>query len=307
VQFHPTALDAGLDPMPLLTEALRGEGALLIDETGERFLVGQHPLAELAPRDVVARAIWRQQRAGHRVFLDARTAVGEQFPERFPTVFKFCARQGLDPRRDPIPVSPAAHYHMGGIAVDERGRSSIGGLWAAGECSATGVHGANRLASNSLLEALVFGARVAADLRTELPERLPSDSAPEPGADPVLAAVRAAPRPRVVAGDESLIAEVRKLMWNQVGLERTAAGLGGALHELEGFALQPQETGGEARNLLAIARLVTRAALARAESRGGHFRTDLPDTQERWQHRLFWLGFEPAPEVGRLAPVETGG
>ena len=133
VQFHPTALAAGLDPMPLLTEALRGEGAVIVDGRGRRFLADEHPLAELAPRDVVARAIWRRRAAGERVFLDARAAVGEAFPERFPTVFAACRRAGLDPRREPIPVSPAAHYHMGGIDVDLAGRSSLPGLWACGE------------------------------------------------------------------------------------------------------------------------------------------------------------------------------
>jgi L-aspartate oxidase len=312
VQFHPTALDAGRDPMPLLTEALRGEGATLIDESGERFLVGAHPLAELAPRDVVARAIWRRQAAGHRVFLDATKAVGEKFPERFPTVFKFCARQGLDPRHDPIPVSPAAHYHMGGIAVDEHGRSSLAGLWAAGECSATGVHGANRLASNSLLEALVFGARVAEDLRAALPLS-PLGPAVDEGAARVarerraLLAIAVPPRPRFVAGDEPMIAEVRDLMWREVGLERSATGLARALTTLEGFAAQPRELGGEAANLLAVGRLVARAALARDESRGGHYRSDRPEPLERWQHRLFWLGFEAAPQVSAMPLVAAAG
>ncbi|HET7041406.1 MAG TPA: L-aspartate oxidase, partial [Gemmatimonadales bacterium] len=140
VQFHPTALATGADPMPLLTEALRGEGAVLIDERGDRFMLIEHPDAELAPRDVVARAIWRQLIAGHRVFLDATRAVGEEFPEYFPTVFHLCQEHGLDPRTQPIPVAPAAHYHMGGIAVDENGRTSLPGLWACGEVTATGAH-----------------------------------------------------------------------------------------------------------------------------------------------------------------------
>src|SRR6185436_19887220 len=166
VQFHPTALAAaGADPMPLLTEALRGEGAVLLDGRGRRFMLDEHPDAELAPRDVVARAIWRRQVAGEGVFLDARAAVGDRFPERFPRVFEICRRHGFDPRIQPVPVAPAAHFHMGGVSVDIDGRTSLPGLWACGEVSATGVHGANRLASNSLLEALVFGARVAEDLR----------------------------------------------------------------------------------------------------------------------------------------------
>ncbi len=167
VQFHPTALDCGADPMPLLTEALRGAGARLVDETGRPLLEG--PGAELQARDVVARGIWAALAAGRRALLDAREAVGDAFPRRFPTVFEACREHGLDPRLEPVPVAPAAHYHMGGIATDLDGRTSVPGLWAAGEAACTGVHGANRLASNSLLEALVFGGRVARSLAEALP------------------------------------------------------------------------------------------------------------------------------------------
>ncbi len=151
--------------MPLVTEAVRGEGAILVNDLGERFMLAIHPDAELAPRDVVARAIFEQQQRGRLVGLDARASIGEKFPEEFPTVFGFCQAAGIDPRMLRIPVAPAAHYFMGGIAVDEWGRASLPGLWACGECSATGVHGANRLASNSLLEALVYGSRVADEHR----------------------------------------------------------------------------------------------------------------------------------------------
>ncbi len=168
VQFHPTALAAGHDPLPLLTEALRGEGAVVIDETGARFLLDVHRDAELAPRDVVARAIFEHQRAGHRVFLDTRAALGERIAQRFPTVYKSCRAAGIDPAVEPIPVTPAAHYFMGGVMVDASGRTTLPGLWACGEVSATGAHGANRLASNSLLEAVVFGSVAAADARAAI-------------------------------------------------------------------------------------------------------------------------------------------
>ncbi len=278
VQFHPTALAAGADPMPLLTEALRGEGAILIDEHGNRFMKGEHPDLELAPRDVVARAIWSQLMAGHRVFLDAREAVGHEFPEEFPTVFHLCQEHGLDPRIEPIPVSPAAHYHMGGIAVDERGRTSLTGLWACGEVAATGAHGANRLASNSLLEALVFGARVAEDLRDGLP-------------------MGKAPRSRRLPGgpghgldgpaDVALTAQVRRLMWEKVGVVRDEEGLSFAVEELKRLAARHPRAAGEARNLLGIGRLVATAALERRESRGGHYRSDYPIPDPAWQRRLF--------------------
>ncbi len=159
VQFHPTAIDGPARPAPLASEAVRGEGAVLVDETGERFMA-DIPGAELAPRDVVARAIWRRRAAGHRVFLDARQALGEQFATRFPVIAAFCREAGVDPARQPIPVRPAAHYHMGGIVVDAEGRSSLAACGRAAKPPSTGLHGANRLASNSLIEAVVFaGAR----------------------------------------------------------------------------------------------------------------------------------------------------
>jgi len=278
VQFHPTALATGADPMPLLTEALRGEGAVLIDDAGYRFMADEHPDLELAPRDVVARAIWSRLMAGHRVFLDARAAVGEEFPEHFPTVFKLCQEHGLDPRTEPIPVAPAAHYHMGGIAVDERGRTSLSGLWACGEVAATGAHGANRLASNSLLEALVFGARVAEDLRAGVPVgRVPRGRRTVGGAGLGLEG----------PGDAELTAKVRRLMWEKVGVVRDEAGLTSAVEELDRLAVRHPRAAGEARDLLGIGRLVAAAALERRESRGGHYRSDYPELDPNWQRRLF--------------------
>lgn len=294
VQFHPTALASGADPMPLLTEALRGEGAVLLDGAGHRFMPGEHPQADLAPRDVVARAIWKRLEAGDTVYLDARQAIGERFPERFPTVFAICEAAGLDPRRQPIPVAPAAHYHMGGVAVDEHGRSSLTGLWAAGEVSSTGVHGANRLASNSLLEALVFGARVAVDIR----------GVAGAAVNPTRArlGVRQSPAPRHRDGDAPLVADLRAEMWRRAGLVRDAAGLEEALARIEGWRKNASGLGGETRNLLDVAMLVTRAALARRESRGGHYRSDYPKPDPRLAYRSFSIGFEPvAAEVTAAA------
>ncbi|MCB0215882.1 MAG: L-aspartate oxidase [Chloroflexi bacterium] len=290
VQFHPTALDVGADPMPLVTEALRGEGATLVDETGRRFMLPQHPQAELAPRDLVARAIWRELDAGRRVFLDARAALGDRFPERFPTVFALCQAYDIDPRREPIPVAPAAHYFMGGIAVDAAGRSSLPGLWACGEASSTGVHGANRLASNSLLEGLVYGHRVAASILETLDRDQP---APVPQAlEAHAAAAHELPRPSPFAAPASQapadslsrsVAHLRRRMWDSAGLVRDAAGLEALLDELPAIqaSLAPfavSRRRGEARNLVELARMVAGAALARRESRGGHFRSDYPDT-----------------------------
>lgn len=278
VQFHPTALATGADPLPLLTEALRGEGAILVDDLGVRFMTAEHPLAELAPRDVVARAIWRRMESGRRVFLDAREAVGDRlvegWAERFPTVLAACLEAGVDPRREPMPVVPAAHYHMGGVATDADGRTSLPGLWAAGEVASTGVHGANRLASNSLLEALVFGARVAADL-----------------VHAELAAVgRLDPLPRI---DEPVmeagpVAELRDLMWRRVGLVRDAPGLTEATERLA-RAVSPGAAPGSFGARATAGWLIAEAALAREESRGGHFRSDFPGLEPGLAHRTFAL------------------
>ncbi|MFH1103816.1 MAG: L-aspartate oxidase [Actinomycetota bacterium] len=271
LQFHPTALASGRDPMPLLTEALRGEGATLIDDEGARFMVGKHRDAELAPRDVVARAVWRRLMAGRKVFLDART-VGERFPDRFPTVFKECMDDGIDPRTTPIPAEPAAHYHMGGIAVDLSGRASVPGLWSVGEASRSGVHGANRLASNSLLEGLVFGEAVAADvvaLGAEAPVVL---EAPDPG-----------PVPEV---DPAAVASLRRLMWEKVGVVRDRIGLVAARRELATLAGSIPPAPSEGRNMIEASAMIATSALARTESRGAHHRSDFPESDPAWNHSL---------------------
>jgi L-aspartate oxidase len=291
VQFHPTALDVGADPMPLLTEALRGAGATLVDEDGRRLLADAGPQAELLPRDVVARALWSALASGRRAFLDAREAVGEAFPERFPTVFEACRQHGLDPRIEPIPVAPAAHYHMGGIDVNLEGRASVPGLWAAGEVACTGVHGANRLASNSLLEALVFGARVARSVVEALPHlRRPAHALELPPSSP--------------AGDDGLAAAagIRQVMWEKAGLVRTGEGLREALAAIETLAGSIPRSASEARNRATVARLVATAALARPESRGAHFRADHPLADPAWRRRILLTPEASATRV-ETAPV----
>jgi L-aspartate oxidase len=279
VQFHPTALDNGQDPMPLLTEALRGAGATLVDASGRRLLEDAGPQAELLPRDVVARALWSALASGRRAFLDARQAVGQAFPERFPTVFEACRQGGLDPRAEPIPVAPAAHYHMGGVDVDLEGRTSVCGLWAAGEVTCTGVHGANRLASNSLLEALVFGARVARSVGEALPHLRRPGGALEL---PPFAPVRAGDDEAAAAAEAAL----RLVMWEKVGLVRTGDGLREALAAIAVLAEATPLAAAEARNRATVARLVATAALARPESRGAHFRADHPLADPAWRRRI---------------------
>lgn len=280
VQFHPTALAAGDDPLPLLTEALRGEGAVLIDAAGERFMPAIHHQAELAPRDVVARAIARLAAAGRPVFLDARAAVGEAFPRRFPTVWASCRARGLDPRREPLPVTPAAHYAMAGIAVDLEGRSSLEGLWACGEVAATGVHGANRLASNSLLEAMVFGDRIGRWLGGQSGRRSRASRAFVEDAE--------MNRPLGdVDSDATIRRELRARMWRRVGLERCAEGLEATLAWLDSAAGRVRGHG-ETRSLVTVGRLVTAAALARRENRGAHWRSDGLERVDATASRAFW-------------------
>lgn len=256
VQFHPTAIDIGRDPAPLATEALRGEGAILRDRDGRAFMADYHPARELAPRDVVARAIHAERAAGRGAFLDATAAVGAHFDHEFPAVFAACMGAGIDPRVQPIPVTPAVHYHMGGVATDLDGRTSLPGLLAAGECASTGVHGANRLASNSLLEAAVFGAR-AGRVARELAL----------GAEPPLAAE---PTPDL---PDAVLQDLRQAMGRDAGVIRDADGLARLVALIDAL----EAAHGLAPTLVA-ARLIARAALARQESRGGHFRADFPAT-----------------------------
>lgn len=263
VQFHPTALDEGSSPMSLVSEAVRGAGATLVNEAGERFMLGT-PGAELAPRDVVARAIWRQLTLGHQCFLDARSSLGDDFVRRFPGITARCLAAGVDPARQPIPVRPAAHYHMGGIAVDIEGRSTVPGLWACGEASATGLHGANRLASNSLLEAVVCAGFVA--------ESLAGTSAGGP-ARPSAATLLPTP----VAG------RVPRIMSRGLGILRDHDGL---LQALASLLPLTHAACSEADPAL-VALMVTMAALQRHESRGAHYRADFPRTDPAFARRSF--------------------
>jgi len=255
VQFHPTAMDVGLDPMPLATEALRGEGARLIDRHGD-YLLGPEPDADLKPRDIVARAVHLAVSEGRGAFLDARAAIGEHFPTAFPAVFAACMRAGIDPRESPIPVAPAAHYHMGGIAAGPDGHTTLPGLYAVGECASTGVHGANRLASNSLLEAASFGRRTG---RAAAAETLHDG--------PVIVP----PAPSDLSSEA--LGSLRAVMSDDVGVVRDAAGLNRALARMAVL-----EHGAPDTLPLLTARLIAASALARHESRGGHYRSDYPDT-----------------------------
>lgn len=280
VQFHPTAINTDVDPAPLATEALRGEGAVLVNSDGERFMKKLHKDAELAPRDVVARAVFRENVAGRGAFLDCRKAIGNAFPEHFPSVYEKCVAAGIDPLTQPIPVAPAAHFHMGGILTDAFGRTTIDGLWACGEIASTGAHGANRLASNSLLEAVVFAARVADDIKRSNLEPFRTTGiirelvADQQSFDTVLKKKH-----------RKTLAELRYLMDLQVGIERSEAGITDFLRRLR--ELERRHVGHlTLQNMMTAARIIAVSALLRQESRGSHYRSDYPEADAAKAHRF---------------------
>lgn len=298
VQFHPTAIDVGKDPAPLATEALRGHGAKLLNKAGERFMIPLHPDAELAPRDVVARGIAAEIRAGRGAFLDCREAVGASFAEEFPTVAGYCKEAGIDPVTQPIPVVPAAHYFMGGVLTDANGRSTLDGLWACGEVTSTGAHGANRLASNSLLEAVVFSARIAEDIQGLMPSPQPS-----PWAAGVEEKEEIEP-----SEDSKRMTLLRKTMSAEFGVMRTPDGMLNGLKTI--LELEKNNSRQRFENSLITAKMIAVSALIREESRGGHFRTDFPDEIDALAHRSF-LTLKKANElaeqlVGASSSKQTG-
>ncbi len=276
VQFHPTAIACGEDPAPLATEALRGEGAILINKQGKRFMERLHPDAELAPRDIVARGIYAQTQAGYEPALDTREAIGPEIMTQYPAVAEACLRSGIDPVTQPIPVAAAAHYHMGGIKVDDEGRASLNGLWCCGECASTGLHGANRLASNGLLEALVYARRAAKSIMAGL-----GDAAPAPDVHVETQGTIAAPR-------EDLVADLRQIMTDKVGVVRNGADLKDALARI--YLIEFSQPNCDAlKNMTATATLIAAAALIREESRGAHFRSDFPQTNPTGERSIMTL------------------
>lgn len=312
VQFHPTVLFLGADSegqQPLVSEAVRGEGAHLVDASGTRFMVGQHELAELAPRDIVAKAITRQmhEHGTEHMYLDARHFGARMWEQRFPTILAACRAHGIDPVTEPIPVAPAAHYASGGIRTDLRGRTTVPGLYACGEVACTGVHGANRLASNSLLEGLVFAERIAADIAETRPPR--TEPAEAPGA---------ADAPVPLLAPEARTA-IQRTMTRGAGVLRSAASLAAAAEELEALhrsaaadaddpdpkVAVPGVDTWEATNLLLVSRVLVAAAREREETRGCHWREDRPDRDdEHWRrHLVVRIAADRTPAVHRTETV----
>lgn len=271
VQFHPTALFIEGAPRFLLSEALRGEGAYLRNARGDRFMDLYHPMSELAPRDVVAKSIVQEmQRTGTPVYLDLSHREPGFVKRRFPRIYETCLAFGIDLEKQRAPVHPAAHYSMGGVRTDLDGQTNVAGLFAAGEVACTGVHGANRLASNSLLEGVVFGARAGVAMREWVGKTAANGAIPEQVVHPKISE-----------------AEVRQIAWDYCGVARSGDGLSRALQRLLNVEQQPGKPSGrnehELRNIHAIARLIAKCAIARQESRGSHYRVDFPETSPEFQ------------------------
>jgi len=335
VQFHPTVLLLPNAPPFLISEAVRGEGAILKNVRGESFMAKYHPDRELAPRDIVSRSIMAEMRAteSDHVWLDLTEIEGVNLPERFPTIAENCLRLGVDITREPVPVAPAAHYLMGGIRTDSWGRTGLWGLLACGECACLGLHGANRLASNSILEGLVFGYRAgqaAGDMNETRPRRLTSARLPTPSPSPSgfgrgrLRPSRFSRRSRCYYGEVgtptdaeggrigALRRRLQTLMWDKVGLarcgeslEEAEEGFGGILSEAASLAGSWQGT--EVANMATLAQVIARCALLREESRGGHFRTDFPHQDDlKWaKHSLVRVDSQGSTGVSFL-PVGEG-
>lgn len=309
VQFHPTVLFLGADAegqQPLISEAVRGEGAHLVDAAGERFMTGQHELAELAPRDIVAKGIMRrcQEQGVEHMYLDARHFGSRMWEERFPTILAACRSHGFDPVTEPVPVAPAAHYASGGVRTDLDGRTTVPGLYACGEVACTGVHGANRLASNSLLEGLVFAERIAALVVAEFQTQALT-SGPPVSDVPVLAL----PRPEVRTAVQRTMTRGAGVLRSEESLREAAAALD-TLSAASGTAegAKPAEPGTEtweAANLLLVARVLATAALRRTETRGCHWREDFADRDDVGWRRHLVVTLDPGDRPGGLAVRAT--
>ncbi|MFH8571781.1 L-aspartate oxidase [Streptomyces sp. NPDC017993] len=315
VQFHPTVLYLGPDAegqQPLISEAVRGEGAHLVDADGTRFMVGQHELAELAPRDIVAKAIMRRahEQGAEHMYLDARHFGAAMWESRFPTILAACRSHGIDPVTEPIPVAPAAHYASGGVRTDLYGRTTVPGLYACGEVACTGVHGANRLASNSLLEGLVFAERIAADIAAGPAVPAPASApAPEPATLRLLAPETRTAVQRIMTAGAGVLRSAESLARAAEALDRVHRAAAGAARGADGDSGKPPTPGveaWEATNLLCVARVLVAAAQRREETRGCHWREDHPDRDDVSWRRHFRITLD-AERALTIRTTDTAG
>ena len=270
VQFHPTGLDFGLDPTPLATEAIRGAGAHLVNQNNERFMLGVHPEVELAPRDIIAQNIFQQLDRGNSVFLDCRNNIGGNFESQFPQVHSYCLKAEIDPAKDLMPIIPVAHYHIGGVKTDLTGRTSVAGLWCCGEVAATGVHGANRLASNSLLEALVFGKIVAQEINKE-PFKQQSDIV----SSSFIKTYKEKTRSKIRA--KKFIWQLRSTMMRNLGIVRNQTSILKGLTEIIRIERESRGLSAKLNDMILVSKFIIVGAMKRVESRGCHLRYDYPN------------------------------
>jgi L-aspartate oxidase len=279
VQFHPTGLDFGLDPTPLATEAIRGAGAHLINQNGERFMLGIHKEVELAPRDIIAQNIFKQIDAGNSVFLDCRKNIGIDFKIKFPQVYSYCTKAGIDPSKEMMPIIPVAHYHIGGVKTDLRGRTSVEGLWCCGEASATGVHGANRLASNSLLEALVFGKIVANEINKE-----PLKQNAEVISSSFIRTYKEKTKNKIRA--KKFIWQLRSTMMRNLGIVRNQASIAKGLSDIIRIERESRGMSAKLNDMILVSKFIICGAFKRKESRGCHLRSDFTEENDNFLKHL---------------------
>jgi L-aspartate oxidase len=279
VQFHPTGLDFGLDPTPLATEAIRGAGAHLINQNGERFMLGIHEEVELAPRDIIAQNIFKQIDAGNSVFLDCRKNIGIDFKIKFPQVYSYCTKAGIDPSKEMMPIIPVAHYHIGGVKTDLRGRTSVEGLWCCGEASATGVHGANRLASNSLLEALVFGKIVANEINKE-----PLKQNAEVISSSFIRTYKEKTKNKIRA--KKFIWQLRSTMMRNLGIVRNQASIAKGLSDIIRIERESRGMSAKLNDMILVSKFIICGAFKREESRGCHLRSDFTEENDKFLKHL---------------------
>ena len=273
IQFHPTGLDFGLDPTPLATEAIRGDGAYLVNQNEERFMLGVHPENELAPRDLVAQNLFKQIEQGNSVFLDCRK-VSSEFETKYPQVASYCQAAGLNPKKDLLPILPVAHYHIGGVKTDLEGKTSIEGLWCCGEVAATGIHGANRLASNSLLESMVFGRIVAKNINS-LPIKRVNKINPD-----FIRMHKEKTKNRIRA--KKYIWQLRSSMMRNIGIVRNHSSIVRGLHDILKIERESKGLSAKLNDMILVSKFIIIGAYLRKESRGCHLRSDFKNTEDNF-------------------------